>query len=224
MFIPIEKEELPLIIVDNFLPSKYLDEMFSQIVSLKTHFSKSNWTSGLQEGHGPNCTGSDIWLPFSEEEDDKNNLVGQELADLWKFLFHEGLTDFLDNSNHIEFRKYSRKKHNFVYHIINYGDGGYYNWHLDSKVNGRTWWGINVNDPTLYTFALTLIKDETLIEGGKQLFMKDGKIVELESKNNQLVIFPSSVFHSLTEIKCDKDLEWEKRRFNIQAWLCELPQ
>lgn len=224
MFIPIEKEELPLIVVDNFLPSKYLDEMFSQIVSLKPHFSKSNWTSGVQVEHGPNCSGDDLWLPFPEDEDDKNDLVGQQLADLYRFFFHEGLADFLNNSIHSEFRNYSKKKYNFSYHLINYGNGGYYNWHVDSKVNGRTWYGINVDDYNLFTFALTLIKDETLLEGGKQLFMKDGKIVELESKNNQLVIFPSSVFHSLTEIKADDKLDWEKRRFNIQAWLCNLPK
>ncbi len=223
MFIPIEKEEIPLIVIDDFLPQRYIDTIFSQIVELKPHFSKSNWSSGVQDEHGPNCSGEDLWLPFSKEQDDKNNEIGQDLANLWKFLFHEGLNNFLDNCNHTEFRDYSTVKYNFAYHIINYGNGGYYNWHLDSKITGGTWYGIEVNNRTLFTFALTLIKDESLIKGGKQLFMKDGKIVELESKNNQLVIFPSTVYHSLTEIKTDENLDWEKRRFNIQAWLCELP-
>lgn len=223
MFIPIEREELPLIIVDNFLPTEYVELIFSQLTNLRPYFSKSNWTSGVQQKHSPNCNGEDLWLPFSAKEDDKNENIGQDLADLWKFLFHEGLINYLDNCKHYEFKNYSKIKYNFAYHLINYGNSGYYNWHVDSILQGPTWYGIEVENRNLFTFALTLIKDESLIEGGKQLFMKSGKIVEIQSKNNQLVIFPNSVYHSLTEIKCDENLDWENRRFNIQAWLCELP-
>ena len=85
-----------------------------------------------------------------------------------------------------------------------------------------SWAGFPVDKQTTFTFALTLLKDESLISGGEQLFMKNGKIVSIESKNNRLVIFPSDVYHAVTEITMDENTEWINRRFNLQAWLCHL--
>jgi len=222
MFIPVENQDIPLVVIDDFLPSHYLQSLFSDIKRLKPYFGKSHWTSGFQADTNPNCTGEDLWLPFSAKEDDKNGQIGEPLAGLFKYFLHEGVINFLSNCKHSDLNSFNRFQYNFLYHIINYGNGGYYNWHLDSKVEGMSWHGFEVNKKTTYTFALTLIQDETLISGGNQLFMKDGKVVKFESKNNQLIIFPSNVYHSLSEIKTTEDLPWEMRRFNIQAWLCHL--
>lgn len=223
MFIPKEHPDIPLIIVDNFLPTQYCKNLMEDIKKLKPLYSTSHWVEGPQTGLNQNCTGEDLWLPFGEEEDIKNEQIGESIANLWNYLFHFGLLDFIDNSKHPELNLYSKFKYNFAYHIINYPNSGYYNWHKDSILEGMTWRGYDVCKDTTYTFALTLIDDESnIVSGGRQLFMKDGNIFELESKNNQLVIFPSSVYHSLTEIEYKDDLPWESRRFNLQAWLCHL--
>jgi hypothetical protein len=222
MFIPIENKDIPIVVIDNFLPESYLNEVFSNIIDLKDFFSKSHWTSGVQENINPNCTGEDLWLPFSELEDEKNSKIGTPLAGIFKYFLHEGLTDFLSNCKDPDLSCWGKHQYNFLYHIINYKNGGYYNWHLDSKVEGMSWSGYEVSKKTTFTFALTLIKDESLLSGGNQLFMKEGKIVEVPSKNNQLIIFPSNIYHSLCEIKADENLPWEARRFNIQAWFCHL--
>jgi hypothetical protein len=199
--------------------------LFNQIFNLKKHFGESSWSFDgdepiINSKHKSHCNGEDLWLPFEDPE--KNSDMGEDLVYLCKFFFQEGLIDFLKNSKHGEFKNFHEFEYNFVYHIINYGNNGYYNWHKDSRVSGQSFYGVEVDKKTTYTFALTLIKDESLLKGGKQLFMKDGNIVEIESKNNQLVIFPSNVYHSLTEIQADENLSWENRRFNIQAWLCHL--
>lgn len=221
MFIPKEHSDIPLIIVDNFLPTKYCRSLIEDVKKLKPFYGPSHWTDGLQSDH--NCTGEDVWLPFAEVEDEKNEHIGESIVNLWNYFFHSGLTNFIDNSKHPELNIYSNFKYNFAYHIINYPESSYYNWHKDSILEGMTWRGYDVCKDTTYTFALTLIDDESnIISGGTQLFMKDGNIFELESKNNQLVVFPSSVYHSLTEISYKDDLPWESRRFNLQAWLCHL--
>ena len=71
MFIPIENKDIPIVVIDNFLPESYLNEVFSNIIDLKDFFSKSHWTSGIGEDINPNCTGEDLWLPFSQEEDER---------------------------------------------------------------------------------------------------------------------------------------------------------
>ena len=224
MFIPVEHPDIPIITIDNFLPTNFCNSLLKEVTELKPYFNKSNWTSGIEDELGSKCHGEDMWLPFSEEEDDKNTLLQSgSIVELWRYFFHEGLQNFFDHCKHPEFSLYSKFKYNFSYHIINYPDRGYYNWHVDSTVIGQTWFGYEVNKPTTYTFALTLIDDnENIVSGGHQLFMKSGKIVELQSKNNQLIIFPSNIYHSLCEIKADSNLPWEMRRFNIQAWFCHL--
>ena len=84
MFIPIENKDIPIVVIDNFLPESYLNEVFSNIIDLKDFFSKSHWTSGIGEDINPNCTGEDLWLPFSQEEDEKNAKIGTPLAGIFK--------------------------------------------------------------------------------------------------------------------------------------------
>lgn len=74
----------------------------------------------------------------------------------------------------------------------------------------------------LFTFALTLVKDPSVMKGGEQYFMYKNNTFKLPLTNNQLVIFPSTVYHACSEITAPKDLAWENKRFNIQAWLCHV--
>jgi Rps23 Pro-64 3,4-dihydroxylase Tpa1-like proline 4-hydroxylase len=228
MYIPVELEEVPVVVIDNFLPKDYIESLFSDIENLKPFFGKSKWTTGVgtpdevQEKISHNCTGEDLWLPFELEEDDKNEHIGDSIINLYQYFYHTGIREFLRHCKSPELNCYSKYNYNCLYHLINYKSGGYYNWHQDSNVSGMSWAGFPVDKQTTFTFALTLLKDESLISGGEQLFMKDGKIVSIESKNNRLVIFPSDVYHAVTEITMDENTEWINRRFNLQAWLCHL--
>ncbi len=228
MYIPVELEEVPVVVIDNFLPKSYVEKLFLDIEKLKPHFKASNWSYGEeqetqeQSGVKSNCTGEDVWLPFAEHESHKNDNIGDSIIYLFKHFYNGGITDFLKYCKSPDLNCYPKFKYNCAYHLINYKNGGYYNWHQDSNINGMTWGGFEVQKKATFTFALTLIKDEKIISGGDQLFMKDGKIVSVESKNNRLVIFPSDVYHSVTEITMSDNTDWINRRFNIQAWLCHL--
>lgn len=230
MYISQEIEQVPIVVVDNFLPTNYLNSLTKDIFKLKPHFRTSKWYNDDDSHDKHNCNGDDVWIPFHSSEGEKNSDIGASIADLQNFLFQEGIIDFLKNCKSPYLNNYSRFDYNYAYHVINYANGGYYNWHLDHKVINPMFLTGQFSDipesliqkSVTYTFALTLIKDESKLQGGKQLFMKDGKIFELPSKNNQLVIIPSNVYHSLTEIISDEDLPWENRRFNLQAWLCHI--
>lgn len=227
MYIPYEHEKIPLVVINNFLPRDYISKLYTDFLSLKNHFGIPHWSSNYNdqlaynadEPLSPLCTGQDLWLPF-ERNDVRNNEIGFYLRNLNKYLFHQGILDFMTNCKNQELNNYSKFRYDYKYHIINYGDGGYYNWHKDITVNGFTWEGNEVNKQNAFTFALTLVKDTNLLKGGDQYFMYKNETFILPLANNQLTIFPSSVFHSCSEITADKNLDWEKKRFNIQAWLC----
>lgn len=227
MYIPFEHEKIPLVTINNFLPRDYVKKLYEDFIRLKSHFGIPHWSSdysdqlayNADEPLSPLCTGQDLWLPF-EPNDSRNNEIGIYLKNLSKYLFHQGILHFMTNCKSQELNSYSKFRYDYKYHIINYGDGGYYNWHKDISVNGFTWEGNTVSKQNAFTFALTLVKDVNLLKGGDQYFMYKNETYVLPLANNQLTIFPSSVFHSCSEITADKNLEWEKKRFNIQAWLC----
>lgn len=228
MYIPIEHEKIPLVVIDNILPRDYITRLFDDFNKLKHHFGVPQWSDSYgistaynaDEPLSPKCTGQDVWLPFEDSE--KNKDLGYYVSNLSKYIFHQGILDFLTNCKNDELTAYSKYRYTYKYHIINYGDGGYYNWHRDLSVNGITWDGMNVNKQNAFTFALTLVKDPSIMKGGDQLFMFKNNTFKLPLTSNQLTIFPSSVYHSCSEITAPKDLEWDQKRFNIQAWLCHI--
>lgn len=231
MFIPTEHDKIPLVIIDNFLPTDYINSLYVDFEKLKDSFNISHWTNGIGEEVKPThsaddplnplCLGEDVWLPFGATEDDNKN-IGNCLKNLSQYLFHQGILEFLKNSKHYELKSYAEFFYDFKYHIVNYKNGGYYNWHTDGVVRGPTFAGNVVEKRNVFTFALTLVKNTELIKGGDQYFMYKNDIHVSPLKNNQLTIFPSTVYHSCSEIFAPEDLSWENRRFNIQAWLCHI--
>ena len=53
------------------------------------------------------------------------------------------------------------------------------------------------------------------------LFMDNGQIIELENRDNCMVVFPSWVDHSISPIKSkdNKDVPFLEQRFSIQYWV-----
>jgi hypothetical protein len=226
MYIPIEHEKIPLVTVENFLPRDYIVKLMEDFINLKPYFGIPMWTHGhaynSDDPLSPLCTGQDIWLPFEKENQEKNKYLGKYITNLNQYIFHQGILNFLTNCKHEELTAYAKFRYHYKYHVVNYGDGAYYNWHCDRDVAGMTWDGVEVNKANAFTFALTLVKDVSLIKGGDQLFMYKNNIHKIPLANNQLSIFPSNVYHSCTEITTSPQLSWENKRFNIQAWLCHV--
>jgi Rps23 Pro-64 3,4-dihydroxylase Tpa1-like proline 4-hydroxylase len=226
MYIPIEHEKIPIVTVENFLPRDYINKLMTDFINLKEHFGIPMWTHGKayhsDEPLSPLCTGQDLWLPFEKEHSENNKFVGKYVKGLNEYIFHQGILNFLTNCRHEELTAYSKFRYHYKYHIVNYGDASYYNWHRDLDLDGMTWDNVEVHKKNAFTFALTLVKDVNLIKGGDQLFMYKNNIHKIPLSNNQLTIFPSTVYHSCTEITAPTDLAWENKRFNIQAWLCHV--
>jgi hypothetical protein len=228
MYIPVEHEHIPLVVIDNFLPRDYVTKLYEDFIKLKPHFGVPHWSGGYNDGAAynpdeplsPLCTGQDVWLPFNNDQAEKNKDLGYYVSNLSKYIFHQGILDFLTHAKNEELTAYAKYRYLYKYHIINYGDGGYYNWHRDLSVSGMTWDGLEVNKQNAFTFALTLVKDPSVMKGGEQYFMYKNHTYRLPLTSNQLAIFPSTVFHACSEITAPKDLAWENKRFNIQAWLC----
>ena len=212
---------MPLVMVDNFLPRDYMAGLFQDIVNLKHKFGPPKWNI-LKEGYAsfdpenpinPKCRGTDLWLP------DADIPIGPFISSYTDYILHEGLCYFLRNCQNPMFHVWDISDYTMRMHIINYGDGGYYNWHRDLYVSGLTVDNYYANTPCMFTMALTLVKDASLLKGGEQIFMYRGKTRKFPLVNNQLAIFSSKLYHSCSEITAQADLPWEYRRFNIQMWM-----
>tara|TARA_R100001163_G_C4937220_1_gene110598 strand:- start:370 stop:609 length:240 start_codon:yes stop_codon:yes gene_type:complete len=72
---------------------------------------------------------------------------------------------------------------------------------------------------TLFTFNLILNKTNNL-KGGDLLFY-DREIIEVENKNNFLVVFPSYIPHAIKPLYTEdkKDVPFLEQRFSIQFWV-----
>lgn len=230
MFLLHEETDPPIIWAENFLPRMIVDSLFQDIYNIKQYFGNPVWRFGdgvsrdqdvytdpdltkSQQNHL--CWGSDIWLP------DPNISTGYTLGNLQKFFFHQGILQFMSQCKSREFQLGARYGLTGRNHIISYGNGGYYNWHSDDGVYGLALNGKDVAMTPVFTMSYTLVKDESLLEGGSQLFMYNGKCYEYPLKNNFLCIFPSRLFHACSEVKCSPDLPWENNRFNLQIWTCQ---
>ena len=195
MYIPIEHEKIPLVIIDNFLPRDYIIKLYEDFIKLKPFFGIPHWSSydggggaySPDEPLSPLCTGQDLWLPFDKNQQEKNANLGFYISNLQKYLFHQGILDFLTYSKSEELNAYSKFSYTYKYHIINYGDGGYYNWHKDLRVNGMTWDGIEANNKAnAFTLLLlnpfdlnaleTVSNNSTILSASNSLFSEFNKV------------------------------------------------
>ena len=101
MYIPIEHENIPLVVIDNFLPRDYISKLYEDFIKLKPHFGIPHW-GGSYNGNAynsdeplsPLCTGQDIWIPFNKENDEKNKDLGHYISNLYKYIFHQGVFEY----------------------------------------------------------------------------------------------------------------------------------
>ena len=71
-----------------------------------------------------------------------------------------------------------------------------------------------------FTFNL-IINESDELSGGDMLFMDEGRTIEISSRNNLMVVFPSYIHHAITPIrsKSGKDVPFTQQRFSIQYWV-----
>jgi hypothetical protein len=230
MFLLHEEIDPPIIWSENFLPRAVVKSIFDDMNNIKQYFGTPVWKFGDGATKANNtttdfettknnlnhlCWGSDVWLP------DPNIPAGYALSNLDKFFFHQGILQFMRTCKNREFQLGGRYGLTGRTHIISYGNGGYYNWHTDDGVYGTSIFGKEIAMTPVFTMSYTLVQDESLIKGGSQLFMHEGKCYEYPLKNNFLCIFPSRLHHACSEVICDPAMPWENNRFNIQIWTCQ---
>ena len=50
MYIPVEHEHIPLVVIDNFLPRDYVTKLYEDFIKLKPHFGVPHWSGGYNDG------------------------------------------------------------------------------------------------------------------------------------------------------------------------------
>jgi Rps23 Pro-64 3,4-dihydroxylase Tpa1-like proline 4-hydroxylase len=119
--------------------------------------------------------------------------------------YNQGFFSFLQNQGRDNVFHFLKKDLQAKIHVVCYNHGGFYDWHRDTE---------------FFTFNL-IINDGDELQGGDMLFMDEGRIVEIATSNNLMVVFPSYINHCITPIlsKSGKDVSFTQQRFSIQYWV-----
>ena len=193
-----------IIICKNFLPQHMLDNINIDLLNNRNRFGIPNWgidNTDKSQYFSSYCGGMDYWLTGDQLADkDNTSIVG-----LHHWFYHQGLQRFLNNAGRLNVFHFLQKPKSHYIHVVAYNNGGYYNWHTDTK---------------FFTFNLILNKGDAL-RGGDMLFYDNNTTIEIPNQNNLMVLFPSYVNHSITPIKSDdnKDVAFAEQRFSIQYWV-----
>ena len=193
-----------IIICKNFLPQHMLDNINIDLLNNRNRFGVPNWgidNTDKSQYFSSYCGGMDYWLTGDQLADkDNTSIVG-----LQHWFYHQGLQRILNNAGRLNVFHFLQKPKSHDIHVVAYNNGGYYNWHTDTK---------------FFTFNLILNKSDNL-RGGDMLFYDDSTTIEIPNQNNLMVLFPSYINHSITPIKSkhDKDVAFAEQRFSIQYWV-----
>ena len=129
---------------------------------------------------------------------------------LKNWFFSEGFYFYINKDNFSVYQFLLNNKNRLFWniHVVSYNNKGFYNWHKDTTPKN------------LFTFNLILQKSKKL-KGGNMLFMDENKTIEVENKDNFLVIFPSFIPHAITPLcsENNKDVSFLEQRFSIQFWV-----
>tara|TARA_R100000030_G_scaffold36699_1_gene27418 strand:- start:3344 stop:3985 length:642 start_codon:yes stop_codon:yes gene_type:complete len=194
-----------IIACDNFLPQQKVDELYADLLNSRSLFKVPSWsssnTTSTTELFSEKCGGLDFWLQNKTEQNNDNFIES-----LHKWFLHQGLFYHIKNKTS---QVYEFLERDLIWniHVISYNNGGYYNWHRDNP------------NKNIFTFNLILNKGDTL-KGGNMLFY-DKKIIEVENKNNFMMVFPSYIPHAITPLFSEnkQDVPFLEQRFSIQFWI-----
>lgn len=190
----------PFVLVDNLLPDEVLIDLWDFIVRNNEKFV----TSLIGNDVDPHVRNSKV-LYEEDLEPFKNAVlsrVRQILADSWGRLGMKG-----SDADEPEIQ------------LTLHNDGGFYKAHRDNDLGpgGRS---------RSITYVIYLFRTPRRFSGG-DLILYDwnlanegyvSKFTRIIPRNNSLILFPSSVWHQVTPVKCYNS-EFESGRFTINGWL-----
>ena len=194
-----------IIACDNFLPSKQIEDLYIDFLNYRKNFDIPSWNDTkkqTKEFLSEKCGGLDFWINWNELSKTPSFI---ECLDKW--FLHQGLF-FYTTTQTSKIFNLLRRRLKWNIHVICYNHGGYYNWHCDTS------------NQNIFTFNLVLNKGNSL-KGGDMFFMDDDKIINVENKNNYMVVFPSFVPHAISPLysKDEKDVSFLEQRFSVQFWV-----
>ena len=203
-----------IIACDNFLNTQNVDEIFTDFLNNRNRFNISSWDYSnkskkevidVHKTMTSKCGGLDFWIEW-ETAKNENSFIG--LLENW--FFSEGFYFYINKDNYSVFQFLLDNTNRLFWHIhvVSYNNKGFYNWHKDTSPKN------------LFTFNLVLQKSKKL-KGGNMLFMDQNKIIEVENKDNFMVVFPSFVPHAITPLysENDEDVSFLEQRFSVQFWV-----
>ena len=202
-----------IIACKNFLNPQNVDEIFAYFLNNRNRFNIPNWVYSNNSKKNLNvdttitskCGGLDFWIEWEAVKEENSFIT---LLKNW--FFSEGFYFYINKDNFSVYQFLLNNKNRLFWniHVVSYNNKGFYNWHKDTTPKN------------LFTFNLILQKSKKL-KGGNMLFMDENKTIEVENKNNFLVIFPSFIPHAITPLcsENNKDVSFLEQRFSIQFWV-----
>lgn len=184
------------IIIDNFLDEDSFKQVFEEIVSLTPNLiDNPKKTGSASIGGNVVKRGSGVFLESVYKQRNSSKIL----------TFFDGLfcSDVYSAANDAGcFFKHYLKKTNVDYTLLqSYGNGDFYDTH---------------DDAAFFTSVTLLYKEPKKYMGG--IFSFPDYNYEIDLNNNQTIIFPSRIFHKVSEI-IKKDDDIMNNRFTITKFI-----
>jgi predicted 2-oxoglutarate/Fe(II)-dependent dioxygenase YbiX len=195
MKLQVYKQPLEFIVIDDFYEDFELKRIWSELEFLKSKFIKADHTSAATDASGKSLKKSEgIFL--DEVYKDKSF---SDILNLNQKIFCDAIIEQILNFNPL-YKLYLCPDN--IYSLVNYyEDTDYYEPHVDIST---------------FTAITILYKEPKKFDGGVLSFPDYD--VNIESKNNRLILFPSMVKHGVSEMKMN-DNEQGFGRYSIAQFI-----
>lgn len=184
-----EKSKIPYVIIDNFYSEQELKDIWVEIKFLSSKdklLPPEETISATYDDGTLKKRNLGLFLDGVYSQRDTSNILNHNR----KLFDHDFFVD-LENLNHIfSFIRKATKDNTLLSY---YGDGDYYKPHADVS---------------LFTAITFFYKEPKQFEGGELVLGED---INIECKNNRLVLFPSNVIHEVLEVKLKTEEPWMGR-------------
>ena len=201
----------PVIVIDDFLPEASAAEVLDECIELKPIYHQAGVISkkpGVQGQGGlidKNMRKNEA--VFIDKIFDKNAEKSRILKHVFNGNFKRKLKDtWREGDTCFDIINYANR---FETVLSRYGDGDFYNYHLDS--NGT--FGNRVITAVYY-----VQKPNVTFTGGELVLKRNDQELAIPPSHNKLVVFRSDTLHKVQTVKMLSD-KFEDSRFSVNIWI-----
>mgnify|MGYP000029434113 CR=1 FL=1 len=193
------ESKYPFLVFDNVIPQDDMPFVQNELSYLSRFINSDIEGSKTASRNGiPLKQNSGLWMTSFY----KDLSFSPILSGMMRIFSDDVISAISQYDNAFIFYDYHARRNTGDVLLSRYDESDYYDTHRDGSI---------------YTAVLWLHSEPKTFEGGEFYFMFDGERVDVESKSNRLVLFPSVYEHGVTPISYNQQ---SMPRYSVSAFIC----